>query len=265
MLRAIQIIQELPWPTRNSTSCGRKLIIKDTESGREYDVPFEKGNLTAKFGGYMFDYYGRNIEIDESIRYVIEKAGRWQPYNTDVEAFLVEKKDGKWCIAYLHYYEELKDGRRSPVVRYTSELNPSFRKEEIKVELLCSSIEIVDKEFFPSNSAIQRIYGGSEGKIWLAKINEHYCFLRPGDNGRICCCTHYEKNVTSDTCGSGEFFENVEWRGGNLVAKVRDKKQREYLIVTNDTFIEEYNKSKKMFDFEMPFYLAQQQTIQNEA
>ncbi len=107
----------------------RQIHLFDDETGIPMELGFKPGRITTGFCCNatlrMFDYYGREIQIDDSIAEFIEQTGRlW--LNEDQETFLVKLKDGSFAIASVVYYYSHSGGRKQKWIEYNSRLNPEY-------------------------------------------------------------------------------------------------------------------------------------------
>ena len=250
VLKAIQIIQELPWATSNDA--GRKLIIQDTESGERHEVPFKNGQFTANYKGHLFDYYGRTVEVDPSLK-VLDEAGFWRR-----NPALLVKKRGRKYIAYVSYYKIGEDGCKYPGATGVRELNPRFMEEENKAELVCTDTEVIDKNFFPKESIIQRAHAGFMKEIWLAKKRDGFCLIWLVDcSSELRFAVIGRRSIKEEVCARGTFFDEIHWgANGKLIATISFNDGTTQTIATDDSFVKQYEEIiKSLFaDSSIRFY-----------
>ena len=97
----------------------RSLHFMDNSSGMTMTLHFPKDSTVIIRGPReIYDWYGRQIELDEEIEKVIKKFGSrvdGKSIESTHEILLAVKKNGKFTLAELHYKNK---GRVEPVFPY---------------------------------------------------------------------------------------------------------------------------------------------------
>lgn len=80
----------------------RSLVFKDSKDGRstKQQVYFPENRTSLIYNGILYDWYGREIELDDNIKKVISPFG-YGIRNMAYETYLVERKDSRLAIAEL--------------------------------------------------------------------------------------------------------------------------------------------------------------------
>ena len=112
----------------------RQILLVDDKTGEQTMLSFKPGRITTSFvensKERLFDYYGREIQIDDSIAEIIEQTGHFW-INCDQECFLVRLKNDMFAIASVNYYYSHSGGHKQKLIEYNSELNPEHWKDGI--------------------------------------------------------------------------------------------------------------------------------------
>lgn len=207
----------------------RQLFLIDDVTGEQKEVSFMSDRLTVSLideeNERLFDYYGREIQIDPKIAKIIECTGR-QRYslcNTDQENFLVQLKDGHYAIAAVHYYCAHSGGHKQRLLsEYSSSVNLESGSDIGSVWLEC-------RERFILNSFDKNIIKESCVGYFLTKINrepENYWLLNTIDGESFIYDVCYDRHIWKDVFSDSTLDELVAWGDGPFMcAKFsRDKR-----------------------------------------
>lgn len=130
-------------------------------------VTFPKGRATIFFAGKLYDWYGREIELDERIRRIVAPFGHYTD-GIDLshchDNFIVELKNGAYAICGIRYrrqkeHRENYDGLKYAITAgsldmvpyiYANDLAPSY--DDIDTETLKNTCFKLISDFHPGHS-----------------------------------------------------------------------------------------------------------------
>lgn len=253
MFKAIRLIQNLSHDEANLYS-SRFLVLEDTKTKERVELPFQENYLSAVIENQMFDVYGRELKINPNITQILDKAGRWQWWNTDAEAYFVRTADDKVFIAYISYDSIDEYGDRHERCRYIEHYNPWFCNDNrYEGELVLTDFEVIDADIFRGALNTQ------EGFI-LTKSDNHYCLRSSSYVVSLKSHAIFRKKTDEHpTWKGGNYFLSCSFKDGKILATVAVEPSAEsradrqtILIETDAEFI-----NQRYYDcLGLPFYLV---------
>lgn len=123
----------------------RALELKD---GRK--LVFPKDRVIVFDGETPYDWYGREVAVDESIKRIIEPLGSYtngDSYYEAKELYLVERNDGLMAIAGARYLTREEKGR-----------SMSWHKEVMVGRALMHYMKIIPREDYPFKREAKELY-----------------------------------------------------------------------------------------------------------
>ena len=102
LLRPIRVVDEI---IPESNSIKRKLLFVNQSGIISQEAYFSDDCVTLFHNGKLYDWYGREVKLDDDISRIVRFYSGVESYNgfRASEEFIVEKKDNRVAIAALEY------------------------------------------------------------------------------------------------------------------------------------------------------------------